>query len=182
MGLCAVLSGALRVEAPLATDHDALLAILPPPAIFGLTNGSGITSRLVTIRAARETTALLVSNRTLEHMAARDPRTPSALNDLQAQQWGMLVQLAAHLLLSPPLSRIAYRLKQSAAGGVAAVSQTDLAELCGLTRKIVNARLAKLEAEGVIERGYREIRILRPQALDVLISNPVATRRLPDGA
>ena len=177
-GLCAVLEGALRLEAPLACGHDALLAILSPPAIFGLTTNSGLTSRLATARAARQTTVLLFSNSALEQLAARFPQTTQALNDLQGQQLGMLVRLAAHLLVSPPLGRIAYRLDQVASNGVASVSQSDLAELCGLARKIVNAPLARLEADGVIQRGYREIRILRPRALEALICSADAMPQL----
>ena len=56
------------------------------------------------------------------------------------------------------------------------LSQADLAEMCGLSRKVVNGHLAALDAAGWIERCYGEIHIRNAAAL-VLDSGSPTVRR-----
>jgi len=65
--------------------------------------------------------------------------------------------------------RIAARLLALGAGGDVVLGQSDLAEMCGLSRKATNAHLAALERAGAIERGYGRIAITDAAALRRLV-------------
>ena len=94
----------------------------------------------------------------LEDRAALDAAAALAEPDV-------IVHLAAQLLALGPRGRIAARLLTFAAGGEVALSQSDLAEMCGLSRKATNAHLAALERAGAIARGYGRIAIIDAGAL-----------------
>ena len=51
------------------------------------------------------------------------------------------------------------------------VSQQALAELTGLTRKTVTDYLAELEAEGLIRRSYRTIRVIDRPGLQGVVES-----------
>ncbi|MCV2868487.1 Crp/Fnr family transcriptional regulator [Defluviimonas sp. WL0002] len=46
------------------------------------------------------------------------------------------------------------------------ISQTELAELCNVSRSLLASLLAKLRQQGVIESGYGSITVLNPAALE----------------
>ena len=75
----------------------------------------------------------------------------------------------AQMLALPPRARIAARLMAFADSGVAPLTQADLAELCGLSRKAVSAHLATFERSGTIARAYGKVQLLDVAALARLV-------------
>lgn len=49
--------------------------------------------------------------------------------------------------------------------GVVTLSQASMATLLGISRQTVNQTLGSLSAEGLVETGYRQVRIVDPSAL-----------------
>lgn len=158
-GLWIVLDGLLRLELPVGDDRAALIGLVAGGSVFGRSRSGGAATRIVSARAARPTQALLLADRAIERIAADHPPMWRALSEaVQGQLDAALVALAQQLTLGPQ-ARVTERLRQIGQTGVAALSQSDLAELTGLSRKAVNAHLAQLEARGLIARGYRRIAI-----------------------
>jgi CRP-like cAMP-binding protein len=165
-GLWIVLMGELRLHMSAGEDRSALFATAAPGALFGRSRVGGADARIVTAIASDASRALLLSDRAIERIAADQPLMWRALADaLHSQLDGMLAALGQMLLL-PPRARIAARLLALAsATGQISLSQNDVAEMCGLSRKSVNGHLAAMERAGLIERGYMAIRIHNPAGL-----------------
>lgn len=159
-GLWIVLDGQLRLEMNSGQDQSALFAIVRPGTVFGRSRVGGADTRIVNAVASRASRALLLSDRVIDRIAAEQPAMWRALADaLHGQLDTMLIALS-HMLLLRPRARIAARLLALAVRGQddstleVDLTQTDLAEMCGLSRKVVNGHLAALEAAGLIERRY----------------------------
>lgn len=181
-GICALLDGALRLEVSIGPDRDVLLGQVGPGTVLGQTRGHGGGPRIITVRAARPSMVLLLSDRALERIAATEPTIWRAVSELVYDQLDFSVRLAAHLLAKGPAERIAARLLLIAGEGEAAtVSQVDLAEMCGVTRKTANGHLADFEAAGLIERGYARI-VLCDRAGLRAIADDAASAVLASGA
>ena len=158
-GLWIVLDGLLRLELPVGDDRAALIGFMASGSVFGRSRSGGAATRIVSARAARPTQALLLSDRAMERIATDHPHMWRALSEaVHGQLDTALVALAQQLTLGPQ-ARIAERLRQMGQTGAVTLSQSDLAELTGLSRKAVNAHLAQLETRGLIARGYRRIAI-----------------------
>lgn len=96
-------------------------------------------------------------------------------------------QVIGQLLVSDVENKVAARLallaersgpKRPAA---VAVSQADLAEMCGLSRPTVHQILARLEARGLVRCGYRRIEIDNPERLTHSPELGQVTSRSDDG-
>ncbi|WP_085808178.1 Crp/Fnr family transcriptional regulator [Sphingomonas sp. TZW2008] len=168
-GLCALLSGALRLEVALDAERDVLIGLATPPAILGQTRRRGGGPRIVTTRANVPSRVLLIADDALEMVAVAEPGVWRAVNELVYAQLEEMTRVAARLLIQGPAARVAWRLLQIADGPEAKIGQADLAELTGLSRKTVNAHLAAFEAAGAITRGYRGVRIVDASALSRMI-------------
>ena len=164
-GVVLVLDGSLRIEA----ERDVLVNLAPAGAAFGQSRRGGGGPRIVTARAAGRATVMLIADSALERIAAEQPLLWRAVSELVYGQLDAMVHLAAQLLALGPRGRIAARLLAFGGEGGAALGQADLAEMCGLSRKSVNAHLAALERRGAIARGYGRIAILDAGALRILV-------------
>lgn len=170
-GLWIVLNGMLRLELAVGQDRVALVGLAPAGAVFGRSRTGGAGSRIVSARAAQPTRALQLSDAAIARIAARDGRIWQALGEaVQSQLDTTLVSLAQQLCL-PPVGRIAARLLVLAQNGVATLTQADLAELTGLSRKVVNEHLRELEEAAIIRRSYGRIGVLDSARLAHLAGN-----------
>lgn len=164
-GLWIVLDGLLRLELPIGADRAALVGLAPAGAVFGRSRTGGAATRIVSARAARATRALRLSDAAITRIADRDGRMWRALGEAVQAQLDMTLFALGQLLCLPPCGRIAARLSMLAHDGVAMLSQSDLAELTGLSRKVVNGHLGAMENNGLIRRGYGRIDIIDAERL-----------------
>lgn len=164
-GLCAVLDGALRLEVAVDADRDVLIGLAQAPAILGQSRRRGGGPRIVTTRAQGMTTILTVSDAALDRIAAAHPDVWKDISELVYEELDTIVHFAAQLLVLRPRARVAARLLQLASDDRVLARQSDLAEMCGLTRKATNDHLAGLEADGLIQRGYGAVRLLSAAGL-----------------
>lgn len=164
-GLWIVLDGLLRLELPIGAERTALVGLAPAGAVFGRSRTGGAAGRIVSARAARPTRALQLSDAAIARIADRDGRMWRALSEAVQNQLDTTLVALGQLLCLPPAGRIAARLLMLAQEGSAIVTQADLAELTGLSRKVVNGHLGAMEDAGLIRRSYRRIALLDPAAL-----------------
>jgi CRP-like cAMP-binding protein len=174
-GLWAVLSGSMRLELAFGADRTILLMIVGPGNVLGQSAVFGAGPYLSTARAHEETILLLLSEATLKSVSAAHPVLWQAMNDLLYRQVGWLGQMLAEALCLPPRARIAARLlllaeQRPPSNSLVNISQTDLAEMTGLTRKTANLHLLALEESGSIRLSYRGIQLLDHEHLRALVA------------
>ena len=158
-GLVMVLDGLLRLEATVG-ERIVLVGVARTGGSFGQSQRRGGGPRIVTARAGPASRVVTVSDAALERIGADLPTVWQAVSQLVYAQLDASVHGLAQMLALAPRARIAARLMLFADERVVPLAQSDLAELCGLSRKAVNAHLAALEAAGAILRGYGSIRLL----------------------
>lgn len=158
-GVVMVLDGMLRLET-MVGDRLVLIGVARAGAAFGQSRRHGGGPRIVTARAGPPSRVATVGDSALGRIAVEQPAIWHAVSTLVYAQLDASVHGLAEMLALPPVARIAARLRPFAESGVAPLSQADLAELCGLSRKTTNAHLATLEAAGAIARGYGCIRLI----------------------
>ena len=167
-GLVIVTRGMLRLEAAVG-ERTILVGVAIAGGAFGQSQRRGGGPRIVTARAGPASQVVTIGDAALERIGAELPVLWRAVSELVYGQLDASVHGLAQMLALPPRARIAARLLLFADVGDAPLSQTDLAELCGLSRKSTNAHLALLEAEGMIRRGYGSIRVLDTSRLKNLL-------------
>jgi len=163
-GLVLVLGGLVRLEATVG-ERTILVGVAQAGGAFGQSQRHGGGPRIVTARAGPLSRVFTINDRALERVAADLPLLWQAVSTLVYAQLDASVHSLAQMLALPPRARIAARLLPFAEAGEAPLSQSDLAELCGLSRKATNAHLAALEAAGAIRRGYGRVSVLDAAAL-----------------
>lgn len=159
-GICAVLEGYLRLEVGVGNDRDVLVGLTQASGIIGQSQPQGGGPRIVTARAGGAARVLLLSDAAIERIAGQHPSFWRAINALLYQQLNFAVHAHAQYLLLDPAGRVAALLLQLTVDDNVPASQSDIAEMTGLSRKTVNGHLAQFEAKGLVSCGYRSIRLL----------------------
>lgn len=158
-GIVVVLDGTLRLEAMVDADRTVLVGLAPRGAAFGQSRRRGGGPRIVTARAAGPARVLLLGDGALDRVGADFPDVWRAVSEAVYAQLDASVHILAQVLALPPRARLAARLAMLAHDGAVRVTQADLAELTGVSRKTANAHLAALEAAGAIARRYGAVEV-----------------------
>lgn len=160
-GLFAVISGRMSVEAAAGPERTVLIDILHKGAWLGQSAQTG-GPRLVTVRARSAATLFLIPDAMLKRAGHNRPDVWQAVSNLVYGQLQNAVRMVARLLTASPAELIALRLLTLAEGHppFVAVSQSELGELTGMTRKAANAHLALLEEQGLVKRAYGKVMLL----------------------
>jgi CRP/FNR family transcriptional regulator, cyclic AMP receptor protein len=153
-GVFAVISGRLSVEAMAGPKRTVLIDILRTGAWFGQS-----AQTEVTVRARSAATLFLIPDAVLKRVGHDRPDVWQAVSNLVYGQLQSAVRMVARLLTASPAELIALRLLALAEGQppFVAVSQSELGELTGMTRKAANAHLALLEEQGLVKRAYGKV-------------------------
>jgi CRP-like cAMP-binding protein len=165
-GLCAVIEGALRIEVAVGRRRVVLVNVLTPGIVIGQSRRMGGGPRIVTARAAGDTTIWMVSDLDLHRVSERCPEAWSAVAELLYRQLADAMQQRGDLLALPARERILVRLRKLAPGGPGEwasiqATQGDVAEMTGMSRKTASAHLLALEAAGLVRLSYRRIDVRR---------------------
>ena len=166
-GIYGLVSGALAVsfetvlDGPRLLQHGALgswIGVVP-----FLTGGP----RLAELSAATDCVVLHVPLAAMEAMAARDPAAVRAFAQIAVENIASLLALLGILLLPTAERRIAASLIRAAESGSDPIpmTQADLAGITNASLRQVSAALRNLARQGLIEPGYRAIRVLDADGL-----------------
>ena len=138
---------------------------------MGQTSRFGGGPRLVTVQCVENSLILLASDRALAQIATTRPQIWEAVAALAYQRSRDLVQLLAETIALPARQRVAARMIRAArerdedGKPMLCLSQENLAEMVGLTRKTVNGYFAEFERKGLIRRTYAVTILLDPDGL-----------------
>ncbi|MGV8996325.1 MAG: Crp/Fnr family transcriptional regulator [Parvibaculaceae bacterium] len=163
-GLYGVISGSVRILVQMADGDYALANIVGTGAIFGYAGRFAGKRRLVTAVARGEARLLFISETRLEAIARDEPDLWIQFGELAFDH--LVAAMRANVINTheSPEARIAMHLRGFAGDEAErtelAISQEELAELTGLSRKTVNQVLATLVAKGAIKVGYRRIDLI----------------------
>lgn len=174
-GLFAVLEGQVHLVREVGTGDEALMHVGESGYWFGEFGVLAGRPTVVTILAHSPVRTLFLSRLQFDRIVADEPRYFEAFARLALDRYATLIRAFAELRELAPEPRLRGRLaamarvKQqdwpSAAPVSLAVSQADLARMVGVSRPRLNALLGKLQEEGLIEVGFRRIRVLDPVRL-----------------
>ncbi|MDX3886285.1 MAG: Crp/Fnr family transcriptional regulator [Sphingomonas sp.] len=167
-GLFVVLHGLFHSYCQAPGDREVMLGASGAGAVLGHATRFSGGPRLVTAICAEPGVVLEIGVEALERIGARHPELWRAIADSAYANVRNALQMVAEVIALPPRPRLAARLLAAAgrsADGTAIVrlSQEQLGETAGLSRKTTSQHLATLEAQGLIDRGYGHI-ILRDLA------------------
>jgi len=165
-GLYAVLRGSVDMMVSTVAGNDVLIDIAPAGRVFSQALGP----RIVTALANEDSLLLFVADHVLRQIARVQPDAARHVTALLYQQLAGAASLAVNMIHLPPRARIAARLlflagNDARNGCVVGVTQSQLAELTGLSRKTVNGHLAAFAKKGIVEPGYAGLVLRHPGAL-----------------
>lgn len=169
-GMGAVLEGQVHLTRTVGDGIDALVDVGHPGIWFGVYGTlSGGRPSIGGLVAASPVRAAYLTLAAFERIVEDEPRHFRVLASVLMQRYAQLFRHLAEVKGLAPEERLHSRLlelartRRSAAGVHAvdvAVSQAELAKLVGLSRQSTSSLLAQLERRGLIEIGFRNIRVL----------------------
>jgi len=169
-GMFAVLDGQVRVVRSVGDAHEVLIHVGDVGFWFGEHGTMAGMPSIGSIVADAPVRVLVLPLFEFERIVEDEPRYFRAFADLLFDRYAVLFRYMGemHSLASEEWLRT--RLADLAAmrrGDLPTrdpvsitVSQADLATMIGVSRQTLNALLTRLEARGLIEVGYRSIRVL----------------------
>lgn len=172
-GLFAVLEGQVAVMRWVAPDEPTLLDVAERGAWQREYAALSGEHPVVSYAAQSDATILLIPDATVQRLLG-DPIVFNHLARLAIERYGRALRwiTEAHGLQPESLlrTRLAELVEMRRADHPEAkseirLSQSDIAALVGISRQTANAILKRLEEQGLIEIGFRKIRVPDPKAL-----------------
>lgn len=170
-GIATILSGTASFWTTTGDDRLAMLGIFGPGMVFGQSSHLGGGERLITVTAREHATLFTVGDADLLRVATAQPAFWQSFASLLYMQLQHCLGLCGMMLL-PTRARIARRLlslgpvrRRSDGIDWLTIRQDELAELCCLSREVLNGYLRDFESDGLLERRYGKIALLNEQGL-----------------
>ncbi len=169
-GLYLILSGCLRAETSESHHGPSMLTILHQGSWIGEAEILGGTRRITTMSALRDCALLFLSRSDLMALSRRYPEVWRGLGYLASEHMYLAIASLYDLMIRSSPARVAAILlricgvRVPAFPGITAtdidVTQTELGQLCNLSRSVVSTVLDDFEKRGLIETRYGRVRML----------------------
>ena len=168
-GLFALLEGEIHTVREVGSGDESLLHVCEPGFWFG--EYGVLTGKLTVVSfiARAQVKALYFSKAQFDRTLAEHPHYYEAFARLAIDRYGILLGMFAELRELGPEARLRSRLAslaqlrrqdRSERSAVSlTLSQADLARMVGVSRQTLNVLLGKLNHAGLIEVGFRHIRV-----------------------
>ena len=165
-GLYAVLRGSVDMMVSTIAGDDVLIDIAPAGRVFSQALGP----RIVTALANEDSLLLFVPDHVLREIGRTQPDAARHVTALLYEQLAGAAALAVNMIHLPPRARVAARLlflagAEARNGCVVGVTQSQLAELTGLSRKTVNGHLADFARRKLVLALYGGLQLDNVRAL-----------------
>jgi CRP-like cAMP-binding protein len=163
-GVFGLVEGTIKIEFPVAGATYCLASVRQPGFWTGEAAAFRLGNRLATNRIAAPSYVLHLPLAEFERMIA-DPSYCRCFAILTVEHLDEAISVLANMMAGTADSRVASRLVMLAQkNGFSSsadlnITQSDLAEMCALTRQTVQQVLRKLEIQGLVTNGYRKITI-----------------------
>jgi CRP-like cAMP-binding protein len=168
-GMFALLHGRTRHVRWIGDGEEVLMHVGEPGVWFGeypLLSGQPSVGSVI---ADTDSRALFLPAKECERIIEAEPRYLRPFAALLAERFAFVYRYLAQARGLPPEEFLHARLKgvvamqrldqPSSGPAVVTLSQTALANMVGVSRQTLNVLLRRLEARGLIEVGYRKIRV-----------------------
>jgi CRP-like cAMP-binding protein len=170
-GMGAVLEGQVHLTRSIGNGADALVDVGHPGTWFGVYGAlSGGRASIGGLVAASPVRAAFLPREAFENIVADEPRHFRAFASVLMQRYAQMFRYLGEAKGLVPEERLRSRLLELARTRSAtvtgihaveiAISQAELAKLVGMSRQSVSSLLTRLERRGLIEIGFRSIRVL----------------------
>jgi CRP-like cAMP-binding protein len=170
-----VLAGGLRLSSVTEAGEEFVYAVLGTGSFYGLGNVVGTPNTLTDARAFGPTELAIFDGARLREMLDRNPRLWRHVTGLLVRRLSLAMSVIRDISVASLEQRMVRRLLGQAMSGGAditgggsielRVNQSDLSRMLGSSRSRVNAALKRLESKGVLEVGYRTVRLTDLAAL-----------------
>jgi CRP-like cAMP-binding protein len=186
-GLYGLLEGRLEVTRPVGDGGEDLIHVGEPG--FWIGEYSLLTGEpaVVSTRAATSVQVLLLPRREFERLIDAEPRWFQPFAMLALTRYSLIVRQLSDTRALPPDQRLRARLadlvelrrtERSGRGPIVLrLSQEELARIVGVSRQTLNVLLADLRHEGLVEVGFRSLRIPDPTRLCAAAPPPLLAPR-----
>jgi len=172
-GLYSVLAGAVRISVVADNGKEAMVNLFEAPHWFGEIALFDGERRTHDAYGVGDTALLHIPQSPLLALLQREPHYWQDLGRLLTHKIRHLLTLFDDAALQPAQVRLARRLLAffdgygQARGAVASIriGQEQLGQMIGATRQTVNLTLRQFEAEGIVDLGRGDIRLLDYEAL-----------------
>lgn len=174
-GLYGLLEGRLHVIRPVGEEDEDLIHVGEPGFWIGeysLLTGDPAAVSTVATTAVR---VLHLARSDFEQMTEANPRWFRPFANLALQRYALIVRQLSDTRALSPDERVRTRLadlvelrraeRYGSGAVVLRLSQEELARIVGVSRQTLNALLADLRDEGLVEIGFRSLRIPDPARL-----------------
>jgi CRP/FNR family transcriptional regulator, cyclic AMP receptor protein len=179
LGMFIVQDGAIELSMLGRSGNRYLCGMFTPGQTFGLIPSIDGGKTALTSSARGASTLLLIPRDIVVEAVSNNGPIAAALLITVARRARFLIDLIGNQITLPLDGRVANMLlvatqfqSQDAALGdpmELGFSQTDLADIAGISRQSLGPILKSLEAAGIIALGYRSIRVLKPADLQARI-------------
>lgn len=165
-GLYAVLRGSVDMMVSTLAGDDVLIDIAPAGRVFSQPLGP----RIVTALANEDSLLLFVPDHVLRAIGRTLPDTARHVTALLYSQLAGAAAVYVNMIHLPPRARVVARLlllagNEARNGCVVGVTQSQLAEMTGLSRKTVNGHLAHLAKKKLVLPLYGGLQLNDLRAL-----------------
>lgn len=169
-GVFALVDGVLKVEFSTCEGEYRLASVKQPVFWFGQGASLCRTAFLISVTATTQASFLFLPHAEFEQIIT-DAAACRAFAEMTVEHFEEASQVIGQLLVTSIESRVTARLALLAERtgperpAIVAVTQFDLAEMCGVSRPTVQLILAGLERRGIVRLGYRRIEVANPELL-----------------
>ena len=147
-------------------DRKLTIAVLQPPAIFGVMGCFGQGRYLSSAEALEESRVRTISRDSIQSLLECAPHVTHKLVDLMSERCVHFLHKMETIALKGLIPRIATLLLEKAENGVVGgMTQKDLAGHLDVHRESITATLGELRRAGIIKVERKTIRILHRERL-----------------
>jgi CRP/FNR family transcriptional regulator, cyclic AMP receptor protein len=147
-------------------DRKITIAVLQPPAIFGVLGCFGQGKYISSAEAVEDSRVLMIPRESMQSLLGCAPHVTNKIVDLMSERCVHFLRKMETLALKGLIPRLATLLLEKAENGVVAgMTHQDLADQLGLHRESITATLGELRRAGIITIERKTIRILHRERL-----------------
>lgn len=188
-GLHAVLEGQVHLVRDIGGGDEGLVHVAEPGFWFG--EFALLTGRLTVVTAVAHTPArlLFLSKAKFDALVTEDPRLYPKFAQLVFDRYALLLRAIVQGHDMDPEARLRQRLamlgalrardRPEAGPPTLAISQANLAKMVGISRQTLNTMLGALQRQGLIELGFKSIRVLDAARLVAFVADPAERTKGP---